>query len=55
MARLRARRAFGYRCLTIEFHPADVDALVRRGFLDRLCRDEEGAVERAVESLLESL
>ena len=55
MARLRERRELGYRCLLIEIHTIDVEALVRRGFLDRLRRDEAGAVKAAIERMLETL
>jgi len=55
MARLRARRELGYQCLLIEIHPIDVDALVRRGLLDRLRRGDAGAIKAAVERMLETL
>ena len=55
MARLRERRELGYRCLLIEVHPFDVEALVRRGFLDRLHRDDPAAVKTAIEKSLEAL
>jgi hypothetical protein len=55
MARLRARREFGYRCLLIEIHAADVDALVRRGLVNRLRRDDPAAVKAAIEAVLERL
>ena len=55
MSRLRARRELGYRCLLIEVHLIDLNALVRRGFLDRLRRDDPGTVKAAIENMLETL
>jgi hypothetical protein len=55
MARLRERRQRGFRCYSIEVCDADIDALVARGFLDRLRRDDPGAVERAIGGLLDRL
>lgn len=55
MARLKERRARGFWCTTIEICAADVDALVRRGFLDRLQRNDPAAVERAIAAVLEQL
>jgi len=55
MARLRERRELGYRCLLIEVHPIDVQALIRRGFLDRLHRDDPPAVKAAIDKSLEAL
>ena len=55
MARLRERRQRGFRCYSIEVCDADIDALVARGFLDRLRRDDPCAVERAIGGLLDRL
>jgi hypothetical protein len=55
MARLRERRQRGFRCYSIEVCGADIDALVARGFLDRLRRDDPSAVERAIGGLLDRL
>ena len=55
MSRLRERRKLGYRCLLIEVHPIDVEKLARRGFLDRLHRDDPAAVKTAIERMLEAL
>ena len=38
----------------IEVSEADIDALVARGFLDRMRRNETGAVERAIGGLLDT-
>ena len=55
MARLRERRHRGFRCYSVEVCDADIDALVARGFLDRLRRDDPCAVERAIGGLLDRL
>jgi hypothetical protein len=55
MARLRERRHRGFRCYSVEVSEADIDALVARGFLDRLRRDDPCAVERAIGGLLDRL
>ena len=55
MARLCERRQRGFRCYSIEVCDADIDALVARGFLDRLRRDDPCAVERAIGGLLDRL
>ena len=55
MARLLDRRHRGFRCYTIEVCRADVDALVTRGFLDRMRRDDPAAVERAIGAVLDRL
>jgi hypothetical protein len=41
--------------MTIEICTADVDGLVRRGYLDRLERNDSAAVERAIGAVLERL
>ena len=53
--RLLDRRRRGFRCLTIEYCPADLDGLVRAGFLDRQHRNDPAAVERAIAAILERL
>jgi len=55
MARLRDRRQRGFRCCTIEISEADIDRLLRRGYLDRLHRHDPTAVERAIGAVLDSL
>ena len=55
MARLKERRARGFWCATLEICQSDVDGLVRRGFLDRMKRDDPAAVERAIGAVLEQL
>ena len=55
MKRMRERRQRGFRCFQIEVSKADIDALVARGFLDRMRRTEPGAVERAIGGVLDNL
>jgi hypothetical protein len=55
MARLRERRHRGFRCYSVEVCESDIDALVARGFLDRLRRGDPRAVERAIGGLLDRL
>ena len=55
MRRLLDRRRRGFRCCVLEYSARDVDALVRRGFLDRLKRDEQAAIERAIGAVLDQL
>ena len=55
MARLRDHRQRGFRCYSIEVSAADIGSLVAHGFLDRLRRDDPGAVERAIGRLRSAL
>ena len=55
MRRLLDRRRRGFRCISFEFCAADVDGLVRAGFLDRKHRNDHAAVERAIAAMLERL
>ena len=55
MKRMRERRQRGFRCYLLEVSAADIDALVARGFLDRMRRTEPGAVERAIGGVLDNL
>jgi hypothetical protein len=55
MRALLDRRRRDFRCLMLEYCPADVEALVRRGFLDRMHRDDPAAIERAIAAVLETL
>jgi hypothetical protein len=55
MKRMRERRQRGFRCYLLEVCEADINALVARGFLDRMRRNEPGAVERAIGGLLDNL
>lgn len=55
MARLRERRQRGFRCYSIEVSKADIDALVARGFLDRMCRNDPAAISQAIGGLLDRI
>ena len=55
MQRLLDRRRRGFWCVTLEMCEADVDALVRRGYLDRMNRNDPAALERAIAAVLEQL
>ena len=55
MQRLLDRRRRGFWCMTLEVCEADVNALVRRGYLDRMERNDPAAVERAIAAVLEQL
>jgi hypothetical protein len=55
MSRLLHRRRRGFRCCVVEYSARDLDALVARGFLDRLNRDDQTAIERAIGAVLDQL
>ena len=55
MTRLHGRRERGFRVYQVEVCAADLDALIARGFLDRLHRDDPSAVERAIGAVLDQL
>jgi hypothetical protein len=39
----------------LEIDQVDIDGLVRRGFLDRMYRDDPAAIERAIGAVLDRL
>jgi hypothetical protein len=47
MRRHRARRRAGFWSISVEIGEADVRGLIQLGFLDRLERDDQGAVGAA--------
>jgi hypothetical protein len=49
----RERRRHGLRCLTIEIHDREIDALVRRGLLDGEKRDDTAAIRAAFHQYLD--
>ena len=55
MARLRDRRKRGFVCYMVEVSDADIERLVRRGYLDRPRRTDPTAVELAVGAVLDRL
>lgn len=54
MRRHRERRRAGFRCLTIELHNTEIDALVRKGLLTAVTRHDRNAVLYALYAYLES-
>jgi hypothetical protein len=54
-ARWRDRRQRGFKVYRIEVCAADIRGLVARGLLDRLRRDDDGAVQRALSAWLDQL
>src|SRR4051794_3582026 len=55
MSRLRERRERGFCVYQVEVCAADLDALISRGFLDGLKRDDPTEVERSIGRLLDRL
>jgi hypothetical protein len=55
MAYMRERRRRGFRCYLIEVRHSNIAALVARGFLDRLRRDDPDAIERAIGAVLDRM
>jgi hypothetical protein len=53
MRRHRERRRDGLRCLWIELHKRELDALVRRGLLEPRSRHDENAIADALYAHLE--
>jgi len=53
MRRHRERRRNGLRCLWVELHEDELDALVQRGLLDPKSRDDENAIADALYAHLE--
>jgi len=53
MRRHRERRREGMRCLWIELHETELDALVRKGLLEPALRDDENAIADALYAHLE--
>jgi len=53
MRRPRERRRQGLRCLWIELHEEELDALVRRGLLETKSRNDDDAVADALYAHLE--
>lgn len=44
----RKRRRRGMRCLRIQIHVSEIDALIRKKYLDQQSRDDLKAVEYAI-------
>ena len=54
MRRHRERRREGLRCLWVELHETELDALVRKGLLKPQSRHDENAIADALYAYLES-
>jgi hypothetical protein len=55
MRDLRDRRRRGFRCVTVEIGGDDIAGLISRGLLDRLQKDDVGAVTAALHRWLDGL
>jgi hypothetical protein len=53
MARHRRRRKKGFRCLMVELHEAEIEALIKRQQLGPENRNDPGAVKAALYKFLE--
>jgi hypothetical protein len=51
----RERRSLGLRCLTIELHETEIDALIREGLLTSETRNDQNAVCSALYEFLDSV
>jgi hypothetical protein len=49
----RERRRNGMRCLTIELHETEIDALIRKGLLESETRNDPSAVSDALYAFLD--
>jgi len=52
MRRYRKRRRRGIRCLRIQIHVSEIDALIRKKYLDQQSRDDLKAVEYAIRTVV---
>ena len=53
MRRHRERRRKGLRCLMIQLHETEVDALIRSGLLNPVMRNDSSAVRKAFYTFLD--
>ena len=53
MRRHRERRREGLRCVTLDVHDGEIDALARRGFLKSDARNDLRSIEMALYEFLE--
>ena len=53
MRRHRERRRDGLRCVTLDVHDGEIDALARRGFLKADARNDLRSIEMALYEFLE--
>jgi hypothetical protein len=52
MRQYRKRHRKGLRCVRIRLHVADIDVLVRKGYLEEKDRDDRKAVQMAVDAFV---
>jgi len=52
MRRYRKRRRRGMRYVRVQLHVTEIDALIRKKYLDQQSRDDLKAVEYAIRSLV---
>ncbi len=48
----RERRSNGLRCMRILLHETEIDALIRKGFLRRERRQDQQAVQNAIDGFI---
>ncbi len=54
MRRHRQRQRNGLRCFTVELRKAEIEILVRRGYLNKEMRNDERAIIEALYAYLEN-
>jgi hypothetical protein len=52
MRRYRKRRRRGIRCVSVQIHVTEIDALIRKKYLDQQSRDDMKAVEYAIRTVV---
>jgi hypothetical protein len=52
MRRYRKRRRRGIRCVRVQIHVTEIDALIRKKYLDQQSRDDLKAVEYAIRTVV---
>ena len=52
MRRYRKRRRRGIRCVRVQLHVTEIDALIRKKYLDQQSRDDLKAVEYAIRTVV---
>ena len=54
MRRHRQRRRDGLRCLNVELRETEIDALIQKGFLNNVMRNDPGTIMDALYAFLDS-
>jgi hypothetical protein len=52
MRRYRKRRRKGIRCVNVQIHVTEIDALIRKKYLEQQSRDDLKAVEYAIRTVV---